>query len=72
MAAESVWSGKTRVLVERLQQGYAGLQLTDIDADRRALTRYFLACVAAGLGALSSLAIVAMWVPQWVLSPCAG
>ena len=43
-----------------------------LDADRRALRRYFLACVATGLGALSSLAIVAMWLPQWVLSPCAG
>jgi hypothetical protein len=29
-----------------------------LDADRRALTRYFLACIATGLGALSSLAIL--------------
>ena len=43
-----------------------------LDADRRALRRYFLACVAAGLGALSTLVIVALWVPQWVLSPCAS
>ena len=43
-----------------------------LDADRRALRGYFLACVGAGLGALSSLVILAVWVPQWVLSPCAS
>ena len=43
-----------------------------VDADRRALRPYFLACVAIGVGALSSLAIVALWIPQWVLSPCAS
>ena len=43
-----------------------------LDADRRALRRYFVAWMAVGAGALSSLAIAALWVPQWVLSPCAG
>lgn len=28
--------------------------------------------IAVGSGALSSLAIAAMWLPQWVLSPCAS
>jgi hypothetical protein len=30
----------------------------------------FLSGVAVALGALSSLVIVAQWVPQWILSPC--
>ncbi|HEX6706663.1 MAG TPA: hypothetical protein VF169_18030 [Albitalea sp.] len=42
------------------------------DADAPALRRYFVACVAVGSGALSSLVIAAMWVPQWVLSACAS
>ena len=41
-----------------------------VDTDAQALRRYFVARVAVWSGALSSLVIVAMWVPQWVLSPC--
>jgi hypothetical protein len=40
------------------------------DADRRGANGYFVACAATGTGALSSLAIVALWVPLWWLSPC--
>jgi hypothetical protein len=32
----------------------------------------FLALVAVMVGALSSLAVLAQWFPQWVLSPCAS
>jgi uncharacterized membrane protein YidH (DUF202 family) len=32
----------------------------------------FVALVAALVGALSSLAVLAQWFPQWVLSPCAA
>ena len=32
----------------------------------------FIALVAALVGALSCLAILAQWFPQWVLSPCAA
>jgi threonine/homoserine/homoserine lactone efflux protein len=32
----------------------------------------FVALVAALVGALSCLAVVAQWFPQWVLSPCAA
>jgi hypothetical protein len=32
----------------------------------------FVALVAALVGALSCLAILAQWFPQWVLSPCAA
>ena len=49
-----------------------GLGAPHADADTRALRRYFVACAATGVGALSTLAIVAMWIPQWVLSPCAS
>ena len=30
----------------------------------------FLAFVATTVGALSSFALLAMWVPQWVIDPC--
>jgi hypothetical protein len=33
---------------------------------------HFLALVAGMVGLLSSLVLFAMWVPQWVLSPCAA
>ena len=41
------------------------------DADLGPLRDYFLTRMAVWSGALSSLVIAAMWVPQWVLSPCA-
>ena len=33
-------------------------------------TRHFLAIVAAAVGTISSLVIIAMWIAAWVLSPC--
>jgi hypothetical protein len=30
----------------------------------------FVAVAAVALGALSAAIVVAMWIPQWVLSPC--
>jgi hypothetical protein len=32
--------------------------------------RHFLAGLATASGALSALAIAAMWIPNWLLSPC--
>jgi hypothetical protein len=32
--------------------------------------RHFLAGLATASGALSALVIAAMWVPNWILSPC--
>ena len=32
--------------------------------------RHFLAGLATASGALSAVAIAAMWIPNWVLSPC--
>jgi TRAP-type C4-dicarboxylate transport system permease small subunit len=32
----------------------------------------FLALVATMVGALSCLAVLAQWFPQWILSPCAS
>jgi hypothetical protein len=29
-----------------------------------------MASVATGVGALSTLTLVALWIPQWVLHPC--
>jgi hypothetical protein len=38
---------------------------TDANARRR-----FVAAVATGVGALSAVVIVALWLPPWWLSPC--
>jgi hypothetical protein len=35
-----------------------------------ALQRHFLAGIATTVGALSAAAIVAMWIPTWLISPC--
>jgi len=32
--------------------------------------RHFLSVVALMTGSLSALVIVALWIPQWILSPC--
>ena len=34
--------------------------------------RHFLAGLATASGAFSALVIAAMWIPNWVLSPCLG
>ncbi len=49
-----------------------GLDQPHVDADTQELRRYFAARMAVGCGAFSTLVIVALWIPQWVLSPCAG
>jgi hypothetical protein len=42
----------------------------DDDSAEPPATRHFLAVVAAAVGALSSLLVLAMWIAVWVLSPC--
>jgi len=42
------------------------------DSDAAPAHRPFVALVAAMVGALSSLVVLAQWFPQWVLSPCAS
>jgi hypothetical protein len=39
-------------------------------ADQSAARRHFLAGVATASAFLSALVILAMWLPNWVLSPC--
>jgi len=39
-------------------------------ADPSTERRHFIAGVATASGALSALAVVAMWIPTWLLSPC--
>ena len=41
-----------------------------LDTDRHAPQRLFLAQAAFGAAALATLALLAMWIPQAVLSPC--
>ena len=57
---------------EAQRLGHANAEAAHVDADAQALGRYFLARVAVWSGALSSMVIVALWLPQWVLSPCAS
>jgi hypothetical protein len=40
------------------------------DAGDRATLRSFVAAIAALTALLSAAVIVAMWIPQWMLSPC--
>jgi hypothetical protein len=42
----------------------------DHDSDRPASTRRFIAIVATGVGTISTLVIVAMWIGVFVLWPC--
>jgi hypothetical protein len=57
------WSGLRRIASHRDPAGHAP---SHDSAERQAFT----ARLAVGLGALSSLAIVAISIPAWVLSPC--
>jgi hypothetical protein len=45
-------------------------QATPGDSDRHGPQRLLLANVAWGIGLLSVVALVALWIPQWGLSPC--
>lgn len=38
--------------------------------DEAVAARHFLAGIAMASGAFSTLVIAAMWLPNWVLSPC--
>lgn len=69
-AATLVFTAMAAKAVGRLRR--AGAALPHADAGRRSLRAYFLACVAVGSGALSTLAILAMWVPQWCTPACSG
>jgi hypothetical protein len=56
--------------VRRLEAAYRGSVAPD--TDRHQPQWLFLARVATWTGALSSVVLLAMWVPQWLLSPCQG
>ena len=45
-------------------------RLTDSDGDREGSRPPFLALVGTLTGALSTLVVVAMWLPLWLLPPC--
>jgi hypothetical protein len=38
--------------------------------DEALTRRHFLAGVASAVGAISAAAVAAMWIPNWMLSPC--
>ena len=54
------WRASKRLQQERLPP----------DTDRHGPNRLFLARIALGSGVLSLIALLALWLPQWVLSPC--
>jgi len=41
-----------------------------VDSDEIEVRPWFIASVAASVGLLSSLVIIGIWIPQWLLSPC--
>ena len=41
-----------------------------MDSDLAAVRPWFIAGVATLVGLLSSLVILGIWIPQWMLSPC--
>jgi len=41
-----------------------------VDSDQLEVRPWFIASVAASVGLLSSLVIIGIWIPQWLLSPC--
>jgi hypothetical protein len=41
-----------------------------VDSDELEVRPWFIASVAASVGLLSSLVIIGIWIPQWLLSPC--
>lgn len=47
-----------------------GRRVTRSDAPHGAARASFIGLVATLVGSLSTLAIAAMWVPVWMLSPC--
>lgn len=54
--------------LKRLEAAHAGGVAPD--TDRHQPQWAFLARVATWSGAVSTLVLAAMWVPQWLLSPC--
>src|SRR5689334_19617691 len=52
----------------RNQRRLAGALASDAASARP----HFLAQVAVLVGLLSSLVLFAMWIPQWIVSPCAS
>ena len=55
---------------ERRQCAAHGGEVRTGNTDRHGPQRRFLAEVAAGVAAISALAVLAMWIVQMVLSPC--
>jgi hypothetical protein len=62
------------VLTVQAWRNWKGQGGGDADAPRDGarLRPRFVALVAAMAGALSCLVVIAQWIPQWVLSPCAN
>ena len=52
----------------------ARLSVSDatMDSDLAEVRPWFIAGVATLVGLLSSLVILGIWIPQWLLSPCAS
>ena len=55
----------------RRRVGPAG-PASHVDSDLAEVRPRFIATVATLVGLLSSLVIAGIWIPQWLLSPCAS
>jgi hypothetical protein len=55
---------------ERARRAGNSGQTEDSDSSDPSRSRRFLATIATGVGSFSCLAIAALWITVWVLSPC--
>jgi hypothetical protein len=55
---------------EARRRARSATQGSGADSDLDSVRPYFTARVAVLVGLLSSLVIVGVWIPQWLLSPC--
>jgi len=58
--------------VEARRRGRRSVPEATMDSDLAEVRPWFIASVAALVGMLSSLVILGIWIPQWLLSPCAS
>jgi hypothetical protein len=56
--------------VEARRRARRSVPEATLDSDLAEVRPWFIAGVATLVGLLSSLVILAIWIPQWLLSPC--
>jgi hypothetical protein len=67
LLAWRTWAGLSRA---QQDSGAVSGAVTGSDADHADRRARFLALMATLVGALSTLSVIAVWIPAWVLPPC--